>query len=103
MVAALAASAALGADLSYTGRLVDAQGLSVVGTITIDVKFYTASTGGSPIDISTTGDKVTVSGVVLDDGMFNIAVPLSAADEHTIFSSFGATAYIEITDVTHSV
>ena len=98
LLGALPAHAADTYELTYAGRIVDSTGKPLAGPVNLQVDFYSSATGSDRIAISA----VTVSSVALTDGVFQIRIPLVAADAKKVFSSPTTAVYIQITDTTNN-
>src|SRR5690242_1761449 len=98
LAATLATSyAAAAATYRYPllGRLTEPNGHPVEGPVDLQVAFYRIELGGEPLVV------VTASHVILQEGIFQLAVSLSQSDFQTVFSSMLEPVYVEITDLTH--
>ncbi len=81
-----------GTGFFYSGRLTEPSGKPLEGPLDLVVRFYSQASDGSPI----LGD-LNKSQVVLQDGMFQIELDLSASDLATLLGNGTTPLYIEIT------
>jgi hypothetical protein len=81
----------------YSGRFVQDDGKPVEGPVDIVVGFYAAESGGSSLSTP-----VSVSGVELTDGVFQVGLTLSAADWAKVLGDGKSPAWVQITDSTNS-
>lgn len=77
------------------GRLTEKNGKPVEGPVNLQVSFFRTETGGSPLL------SLTASNVVLQEGIFQLALTLTAAEYHDVFSAVVEPVYVEVTDLTH--
>lgn len=85
-------------ELSYGGRLTENSGKPVTGPVDLRVTFYRSVSGSDQVAVSL----ADFMGVTLQDGIFQVALSLSAADFHTLFNGVDH-AFIQVEDLTHAV
>lgn len=78
---------------SWSGRLADDTGRPVAGPVVLELGFYNQQEGGSPLLAAR-----TLSGVALQEGIFQITVTLSIAEWAALTAG---RAWIQIKDLTH--
>ncbi|MBM4253756.1 MAG: hypothetical protein FJ146_17455 [Deltaproteobacteria bacterium] len=79
-------------SVNYAGRLTQANGAPVEGTVDIDVSFWSAATDGAQ-----RGRSINKPGVNLSNGVFTIDLPLSGPDLAAVFGNGTSAVYIEVT------
>jgi len=79
-------------SMNYAGRLTQANGAPVEGTVDIDVSFWSAATDGAQ-----RGRSINKPGVNLSNGVFTIDLPLSGPDLAAVFGNGTSAVYIEVT------
>ena len=79
-------------NLSYSGRITQTNGSPLSGPVDLEIKFFDAETDGNQL-----GATLVYGGTVLVDGIFQIEIPLTTAQFHTIFPS-SARTWIELKD-----
>jgi hypothetical protein len=77
--------------LGYGGRLVDAAGAPLSGPIDLTVRFFGSETGGEQL-----GSSLSYTGVTLADGVFQLSMSLSDADQGAIFGDGSHAVFVEI-------
>ena len=77
-------------DLSYGGRLTQADGRPVEGPTAITLRFYDVPTAGSP-KLAQDFPSVTVT-----DGIFQVEVSLNGADTETLLGDGSGPLYVEV-------
>jgi hypothetical protein len=82
--------------LPYSGRFVEDGGKPVDGTVDIFVEFFSDESGHAAI-----GKAVTIEGVPLESGVFQINISMAATDFHQIFSRIDRPVWLQITDLSH--
>src|SRR5262245_23243544 len=75
--------------LSYAGRLIEPKGKPVDGPVDLEVSFFDASTGGSPIGPGA----LPFPGTKLIDGVFQITIEMSPADFDDVFALASTSVY----------
>ena len=75
--------------LSYSGRLVTADGKPVQGPADLVLRFFDQDSGGTPL----IGERM-LSAVPLDDGMFEVELNLSPSDLNTVLGNGSTSVYI---------
>ncbi|MCX6107240.1 MAG: hypothetical protein NTY08_15550 [Proteobacteria bacterium] len=90
------ASPVVASNFTYSGRLAQGNGAPVEGPIDVQINFYSTSVDGTPLGAS----PYFFSAVKLDDGQFQIAIPLTGSDASAIFPETGADTFIEVTNAT---
>ena len=83
--------------ISYTGRLVSANGKPTTGPVELRVQFFDVESGGSPLADLT----LDMTGVALSKGVFSIQLAIPQASLDVIFADSHAT-YVQVTDVTNN-
>jgi len=94
-VAMLATREAQAFEFGYGGRLTEDSGKPVDGPVTLRLSFFATSDGGPAIYSK------MMEGVALQDGVFQLAVPIDDGDYHRIFASVDQPVWVEVTDLTH--
>ena len=84
-------SPSLAASLSYSGRLVQATGEPISGSVLLSVRFYTAPLGGTAV-----GPQLDFPNTPLLDGMFQITLTLTHQQMNDIFTDEGRRVYLEV-------
>ena len=83
--------------IPYVGRLVSASGKPASGPVDLQVQFFDAEAGGSPLaDLS-----LDLPGTPLSKGVFSVQLTIPQASLDVIFSD-SHTTYVQVTDVTHN-
>ena len=82
---------ATGMPLSYAGRLAEANGRPFEGPLDLTVKFFRSETGNSQI-----GSPIKISGVELQDGVFQVPLNLTSAEMDTLLGDGTEEVYIEV-------
>lgn len=85
-------------ELSYGGRLTESNGKPVSGPVNLRVTFFRSLTGSDQVAVALPD----FGSVTLQEGIFQVAVSLSAADFHTLFNGVDE-AFIQIEDLSHGV
>ena len=83
--------------ISYTGRLVSANGKPTAGPVELRVQFFDVESGGSPLADLT----LEMTGVALSKGVFSIQLAIPQASLDVIFADSHAT-FVQVTDVTNN-
>jgi hypothetical protein len=83
-------------DLPYSGRLVAEDGKPIDGPVDLVVEFFEGEAGGSSLS-----GPLTFPATVLEDGVFQFNLSLSASEFHKVFSSVDAKVWIQVTDGTN--
>jgi len=88
---ALSSMAKAAADFSigYSGRIVDSSGAPIATTITVNVAFFTAATGGNSL-----GSPLTYPDVRLTDGVFHLGISLTPGQVTTIFGDASQPVFL---------
>ena len=96
----LSASAANGSaansSFNYMGRLTQSNGAPLLGPVDLQINFYNTLTDGTPLGSS----PYFFAAVTLDEGRFQIQIPLSGTDINAIFPDTNAETFIEVTNAT---
>jgi hypothetical protein len=82
-------------DLQIGGRVVDKDGKPAEGPIDIEARFFDESTKGEQV-----GPTITMTAVVLVDGVFNAPLKLNEAEKSAVFGT-GKPIYLQLTDLTN--
>jgi hypothetical protein len=85
------AGAATAAELSYAGRLVNAEGLPLTGPLEITVRFYASEAGSDQL-----ASAKSFPGVALQDGVFQLTLSLNASEQAAIFGDGSAAVFVEV-------
>lgn len=79
--------------IRYGGRITDATGKPLAGTVDLQVKFYDDDTAGNVV-----GPTKTINDVPLSQGTFQISIDLTASERDVVFGS-GSPVYMELKDL----
>ena len=90
------ASPVVASNFTYSGRLAQGNGAPVEGPIDVQINFYSTAVDGTPLGAS----PYLFSAVKLEDGQFQIVIPLTGSDVSAIFPETGADTFIEVTNAT---
>ncbi len=85
-------------NLSYGARLTEASGAPILGQdgkLDLEVSFYNAGTGGSPIGPS----PISFPGTGIAEGIFQLNIALTSTEFHQVFQDPSTPVYIEVRDV----
>ena len=85
-------------NLSYGARLTEANGAPILGQdgkLDLEVSFYNAGTGSSPIGPS----PILFAGTSIAEGVFQLSITLTPTDFHQVFQDPSTPVYIEVKDV----
>ena len=85
-------------NLFYGARLTEANGAPILGQdgkLDLEVSFYSAGTGGSPIGSS----PISFPGTTISEGVFQLSIALTPAEFHQVFQDPSMPVYIEVKDV----
>ena len=85
-------------NLSYGARLTEARGAPILGQdgkLDLEVSFYNASSGGSPIGPS----PISFPGTIVAEGVFQLSITLAPTEFHQVFQNPSTPVYIEVKDV----
>ncbi|MCX6106075.1 MAG: hypothetical protein NTY08_09620, partial [Proteobacteria bacterium] len=83
-------------SFNYTGRLTQSNGAPLPGPVDLQINFYNTLTDGTPLGSS----PYFFAAVTLDEGGFQIQIPLSGTDINAIFPDANAETFIEVTNAT---
>jgi len=78
------------------GRLTQSNGAPLPGPVDLQISFYNTLTDGTPLGSS----PYFFAAVTLDEGGFQIQIPLSGTDINAIFPDANAETFIEVTNAT---
>ena len=85
-------------NLSYGARLTEANGAPILGQdgkLDLEVSFYNAGTGGSPIGPS----PISFPGTTIAEGVFQLSIALTPTEFHQVFQDPSMPVYIEVKNV----
>lgn len=85
-------------DLSYNGRMTLDSGAPVEGPVNLEVKFFRSESGSDEIAVAVPD----FSGVILNEGAFQILISLTPSQFHTVFTSTDPV-WIQVKDLTNNV
>jgi len=83
-------------SFNYMGRLTQSNGAPLPGPVDLQISFYNTLTDGTPLGSS----PYFFAAVTLDEGGFQIQIPLSGTDINAIFPDANAETFIEVTNAT---
>jgi hypothetical protein len=91
-----ATAAATASGFTYTGRLTQSNGAPLTGPVDLQINFFNTLTDGIPLGSS----PYFFAAVTLDEGRFQIQIPLTGTDINLIFPDTNADTFIEVTNAT---
>ena len=78
-------------DLSYSGRIVDNNGMPLTGPIDVTVRFFGSISGGDQL-----GESISYPGVATSDGILQLMISLNEGQQTAIFGDGTRRVYIEM-------